>query len=398
MANVIEQIVQPASFGSQTIEMNVRSNERGPQGEQGEPGDAATINAGAAYTIEYGQQPQVMNSGTSSNATFDFYIPEGKPGAVHYTAGPGITITDDNRIEATGEMAVYWGDLVGSMNNQTDLKNALNAKQDKLTAGTNITISSNTISAKGYSAGTGLNLSNNGEFSVDTNAIQTKLTAGSNVQINAGTISATDTTYSNFIGADGGSGGSAGLVPAPVASDNVKVLQGNGTWGAISTSNLANSAVATNKIADSAVTTAKIDDGAVTASKIDYTSIPDMVTADFGDGSSTATSRTILKQLAVSGFDTGWQYMCYISVGLMYAYGNTGAIALMDLTIPDPLTDITSNSRLRANNYQTTISYCIPFTPPASSFTLNLNGAGTDSGIYWENAVAYFVPIKPVSS
>ena len=112
MANVIEQIVQPGKFGSQTIEMVVRSNERGPQGVQGDPGDAATINAGNAYTIEYGKQPVVMNSGTSSNATFDFYIPEGKPGAIHYYAGPGINITADNRIEATGEMAVYWGDLV----------------------------------------------------------------------------------------------------------------------------------------------------------------------------------------------------------------------------------------------------------------------------------------------
>ena len=237
MANVIEQIVSPAIYGGQIIEMTVRSNERGPQGKQGEKGDPATINAGSAYTIEYGKQPQVMNSGTSSDATFDFYIPEGKPGAIHYYAGPGINITEDNRIEATGEMAVYWGDLVGSINNQTDLKNALNAKQDKLTAGTNITISGSTISAKDYTAGGGLNL-NGGEFSVDTTTIQPKLTAGSNVQINSNVISATNTTYSNFIGADGGSGGSAGLVPAPVASDNVKVLKGDGTWGTVNASGI----------------------------------------------------------------------------------------------------------------------------------------------------------------
>ena len=287
MANVIEQIVQPASFGGQTIEITVRSNERGPQGEQGEPGEAATITAGNAYTLDYGEQPRVMNSGTSSDAKFDFYIPEGKPGAVHYTAGSGINITDDNRIEATGEMAVYWGDLVGSMNNQTDLKNALNAKQDKLTAGTNITISSNTISAKEYSAGTGLNLSNNGEFSVDTNVIQPKLTAGPNIQINSNTISATDTTYNNFIGADGGSGGSAGLVPAPVATDNVKVLQGNGTWVSVRTNNISNSAVTTAKINDGSVTTAKINDSAVTTAKINDVAVTadkiDFTTFGFGN-------------------------------------------------------------------------------------------------------------------
>ena len=258
MANVIEQIVQPASFGTQVIEMTVRSNERGPQGEQGDPGQAATINAGAAYSIDYGQQPQVMNSGTSSNATFDFYIPEGKPGAIHYTAGPGINITEDNRIEATGEAATYWGGLVGNMNNQTDLKNALDSKQATLTAGTNITISpENVISATAYTAGTGLDL-NGSQFSVDTDVIQNKLTAGSNVQIDSetNTISATDTTYSDFVGADGGYGGSAGLVPAPIATDNVNVLKGDGGWGKIDASN--------------------ITDGAITAIKLDKSSVLDL--------------------------------------------------------------------------------------------------------------------------
>lgn len=240
MANVIEQIVSPASYGGQIIEMNVRSNERGPQGEKGEPGDSASVNAGQAYTVDYGQQPQVMNTGTSENAVFDFYIPEGKPGAIHYTAGPGINITEDNRIEATGGVAVYWGDLVGNMSDQTDLKNALDSKQATLTAGTNITISpENVISATAYTAGSGLGL-NGSQFSVDTDVIQPKLTAGANVQIDneTNTISATDTTYSNFVGADGGYGGSAGLVPAPIATDNVNVLKGDGSWGKVNSSNI----------------------------------------------------------------------------------------------------------------------------------------------------------------
>ena len=237
MANVIEQIVQPKNFGTQTIEMTVRSNERGPQGKKGDTGDAATVNAGDVYTIGYGQNPQVLNRGTSGDAILDFYLPEGKPGAIHYTAGPGINITEENVIEATGEAAVHWGDLTGNINSQTDLMNKINAKQDKLTAGTNISISGNTISSTSYTAGSGLNLNTN-EFSVDTDTIQTKLTAGSNVQINAGTISATDTTYNNFIGADGGSGGSAGLVPAPVASDNTKVLKGDGTWGTVTSAGI----------------------------------------------------------------------------------------------------------------------------------------------------------------
>ena len=59
---------------------------------------------------------------------------------------------------------------------------------------------------------------------------QKKLTAGSNVQINGTTISATDTTYSDFTGATSLDAGSHGLVPAPVAGDQGKVLTGGGSW------------------------------------------------------------------------------------------------------------------------------------------------------------------------
>lgn len=43
----------------------------------------------------------------------------------------------------------------------------------------------------------------------------------------------TDTTYSNFTGADSITGGVAGLVPAPSAGDENKFLKGNATWGTI---------------------------------------------------------------------------------------------------------------------------------------------------------------------
>lgn len=125
MPNVIKQIVKDGDFGTQTIKMIVRDNERGPQGEQGESGQAATIAAGQAYNIPFGQQPAVMNTGTSSNAVFDFYIPRGekgdkgdqgipgkdgkdgtngtngKDGAVQYTAGNNIAISPQNIISTT---------------------------------------------------------------------------------------------------------------------------------------------------------------------------------------------------------------------------------------------------------------------------------------------------------
>ena len=120
----------------------------------------------------------------------------------------------------------------------------LNAKQNTLTAGSNISIVNDTISATDttYTAGNGLAL-NGTQFSVDTTTIATQsdltaglatkqdtLTAGANVQINNNTISATDTTYSDFTGTDGTAAGTAGLVPAPATTDAGKFLKADGTW------------------------------------------------------------------------------------------------------------------------------------------------------------------------
>ena len=63
-------------------------------------------------------------------------------------------------------------------------------------------------------------------------------TIGSNLTLTSGTLSATDTTYSAFTGADGTTAGTAGLVPAPAATDNTKFLGGDGTWKTVSVYNL----------------------------------------------------------------------------------------------------------------------------------------------------------------
>ena len=67
-------------------------------------------------------------------------------------------------------------------------------------------------------------------MSVTVTDVQPRLTAGSNISISGDTISATDTTYSNFVGATSSVAGSAGLVPAPTTSDPDKFLKGDGTW------------------------------------------------------------------------------------------------------------------------------------------------------------------------
>lgn len=62
---------------------------------------------------------------------------------------------------------------------------------------------------------------------------QDTLTAGANVQINNNVISATDTTYTHFTGATASTDGVQGLVPGPLAGDEAKFLKADGTWGGI---------------------------------------------------------------------------------------------------------------------------------------------------------------------
>lgn len=136
---------------------------------------------------------------------------------------------------------------------------------------------------------------NGGTWSVVTRDMAPKLAAGTNTSVSYSsgtyTVSATDTTYSNMTGATSGTAGAAGLVPAPAAGDQDKVLTGAGTWdtrakitmtstdpgsgsalaadnyvavygnsdGQITSSDLANNAVATANIADGAITKAKLN-------------------------------------------------------------------------------------------------------------------------------------------
>ena len=136
MANIIKQVVYHNKYGTQGVKLIVREAERGKQGEQGVPGEAATISAGQAYIVPAESNPAVINTGTSSNAVFDFYIPKGQkgdtgekgePGVVQYTAGSGIRIKD-NVISAIGGGGgdVLWGDIEGTISNQTDLQQEFN--------------------------------------------------------------------------------------------------------------------------------------------------------------------------------------------------------------------------------------------------------------------------------
>lgn len=80
-------------------------------GNKGDKGDAATIQIGTVTTLPARSQATVQNVGTEEDAVFNFGIPQGEKGDI-------------------GEAA--WGDITGTLSNQTDLQNALNAKQDTL--------------------------------------------------------------------------------------------------------------------------------------------------------------------------------------------------------------------------------------------------------------------------
>lgn len=56
---------------------------------------------------------------------------------------------DGNLVQKT----ISWGGITGTLSTQADLQTALNSKQNTLTAGTNITISGNTISSSGGGGG-----------------------------------------------------------------------------------------------------------------------------------------------------------------------------------------------------------------------------------------------------
>lgn len=62
------------------------------------------------------------------------------------------------------------------------------------------------------------------------NNLPTITTIGTNLNLSNGTLTATDTTYSDFVGTDGTSAGTAGLVPAPAVGDAGEYLRADGTW------------------------------------------------------------------------------------------------------------------------------------------------------------------------
>lgn len=149
---------------------------QGPQGNQGDPGvdagfgsilaSAQTLPAGSSATAT------VVASGpnTAKELSFTFGIPRGADGG-----------------------SASWGNIQGTLSNQTDLKDALDSKQDELVSGTNIkTINNQSITGSG-------NIEiNSGVWGNITGDIsdQTDLQAALNAKANTSTLATVATSGS----------------------------------------------------------------------------------------------------------------------------------------------------------------------------------------------------------
>lgn len=91
---VIENINdQPPSPSWVNIPVQGPAGPQGPQGPQGNTGNPATVTVGTTVTLPPNSQATVSNSGTTSNAVFNFGIPQGAVGATGPQGQQGLPAT-----------------------------------------------------------------------------------------------------------------------------------------------------------------------------------------------------------------------------------------------------------------------------------------------------------------
>lgn len=115
----------------------------GLDGPPGPPGAAATIQVGTVSGTAPGTPPTVNNSGTSSNAIFDFTIPRGADGA-DGASPSGVTDASAGIIINQGQVQgipVTWPPLLIATTNVDDPNVTLLATKDDTTGTLTITLS-----------------------------------------------------------------------------------------------------------------------------------------------------------------------------------------------------------------------------------------------------------------
>ncbi len=127
MSNISQEdlVCETTITRSLTCETEVNRGLIGPQGPQGADGAQGVSVTGVTLLSTVGID-KTYRMTFSNNTYFDYVVKDGVAGTT-----------------------VPWGGITGTLSNQTDLKNALDAKQDTLTAGTHIDIDNGTISVIG---------------------------------------------------------------------------------------------------------------------------------------------------------------------------------------------------------------------------------------------------------
>lgn len=221
----------------------------GVDGTDGEDGEAATITVGTVTTGNAGTDASVTNSGTTSEAVFDFVIPRGDKGD---TGNTGATGADGYSPTATVTKSGNTATITITDKNGTTTANvydgAAGVSDVKVNNTSVVTSGVANIDLSGYAETSNLaTVATSGSYSdlINTPTIPDALSditvvAGSNISISGDTISATDTTYLTFVGADSITGGTSGLVPSPSAGDEDKYLCGGGSFEQIDYAQIGN--------------------------------------------------------------------------------------------------------------------------------------------------------------
>jgi len=175
MSEVMEQLSDQL-----TCETETNRGIIGPKGDAGEEGPQGVSVTGVELLSTVGID-KTYRMHFSNNTYFDYVVQDGVAGTT-----------------------VPWGGLTGTLSNQTDLQSELNAKQDTLTPGTHIDITSNTISVTGMPTKTSDLLNDSLFIDKDVNNLtnyttttnmntalsgkQNTLTAGDGISITSGNV------------------------------------------------------------------------------------------------------------------------------------------------------------------------------------------------------------------
>ena len=197
-------VTNVGSSSQARLAFGIPKGDKGDTGAAGADGDAATIQIGQVETLLPSQQAYVVNVGSTSQAIFDIGIPKGDKGDSGSGSGDMLASTYDPNgdVASAGGIPDYVSSQLPTVNDAT------------------LTIQKNGTTVQTFTANQGSDATANITVPTDTS----DLTNG------AGYITSSSLP-GDMTGATSSTAGAHGLVPAPAAGDQDKVLKGDGTWG-----------------------------------------------------------------------------------------------------------------------------------------------------------------------